>query len=198
MKKYLPSKNILRMACVLTVASYSTAVNAQTANMTATAEVAAPLTVATPSQLNFGTIVAISDTTETATATVSPAGAVSIAATGAPAHTAIVDDSAAAAGQVTIADGVDSATLNITIDNVVDPVNGADSFDLDSFVTSWNGAPVGTAQTIGTPFTETYAAAFGGGTNTLDIGATITTTTAAAGTYADGTYAGTYDVIISY
>ena len=197
MKKYLPSKNILRMACLLTVATYSTATNAQTANMTATAEVQNILTLATPSQLNFGTIAAVSDTTETATATVSTLGVVSVAATAFPANTAIVDDSAAAAGQITIADGADSATLNITIDNVVDPVNGTDSFILDNFSTSWNGA-IASTQVIGTTFTETFSSAFGGGTNTLDIGATITTTTATAAPYTDGTYAGTYDVIISY
>lgn len=197
MKKLSLPKNILRAACLLTVATYSATGNAQTANMTATAEVQNTLTLATPAQLNFGTISAVSDTTETASATVATDGTVTVAKTGAPAYTGIIDDSAAAAGQVTVADGADSVALNITIDNVVDPVNGSDSFALDGFTTSWNGGSA-TSRTIGTAFSETFSSTFGGGTNTLDIGATITTTTASAAAYPAGTYSGTYDVIISY
>lgn len=193
----IKSTKILSLACAVTVGAYATSVDAQTSNMTATATVQNTLTLATPSQLNFGTIVAVSDTVNTATATVSTLGVVSVATGGAPAYTAVVDDTAGAAGQVTIADGADGATLNVEIDNVVDPVNGVESFVLDGFNTSYNGGASG-AQVIGTPWTETFDSAFGGGTNTLDIGATITTTTTAAAAYGDGVYAGTYDVIISY
>jgi len=197
MKKFNTLKNTsLALASILAIGAISTA-NAQTSNMTATALVQNTLTLATPSQLNFGTISAVSDTTETATVTIDTLGTASVATTGAPAYSAIVDDTAAAAGQITIADGADGATLNITINNVVDPVNGTETFDLDSFTTSWNGN-ASNAQVIGTPFTETFSSAFGGGTNTLDVGATITTTTASAGAYTDGSYAGTYDVVISY
>lgn len=197
MRSYIKPIKTLSLFCVVTIGMNTTIANAQTANMTATAAVQNTLTLATPAQLNFGTIVAVADTTETATATVSTLGAVTVATTGVPAYTAIVDDSLASAGQVTVEDGADGGIINITIDNVVDPVNGTETFTLDQFSTSWNGAAVAT-RTIGTPFTQNFDSAFGGGVNTLDIGATITTTTVAAAPYTDGTYAGTYDVIFSY
>ena len=53
------------------------------------------------------------------------------------------------------------------------------------------------AAVVGTPFTGTFSAAFGGGTNTLKIGAKLTTN--AAGTaYVDGNYPGSFDVVFSY
>jgi len=197
MKKIMQSKKILIATCALTLGLYTGNVQAQTSNMTATATVENVLTLTTPSQLNFGTVVALSDTTDTASVTIDTAGSVTVAKTGTAAHTVIVDDSAATAAQITLADGADGAVINITIDNVVDPLNGTTVFNLDDFSTSWNGAAADT-QIIGTTFTETFSNAFNAGVNTLDIGATITTTTAAAGPYADGTYNGTYDVIISY
>ena len=197
MKKLTIKKHILGIACVLGLMALPNIASAQTANMTATAEVQNTLTLATPSQLNFGTIAAVADTTETASATVDTAGVITVGATAVPAYSAVIDDTAVANGQVTIADGADTGIINITIDNVVNPTNGAENFVLDDFTTSWNGDTAAT-QVIGTAFTETFSAAFGGGTNTLDIGATITTTTTAAGAYTDGVYAGTYDVIFSY
>ncbi len=197
MKKSTITKHILGIACVLAITALPNISDAQTANMTATAEVQNTLTLATPSQLNFGTVAAIADTTETATITVDTAGTITTGTTGAPAASAIVDNTAVANGQVTVADGADGATLNITIDNVINPTNGVENFVLDDFETSWNGDTAET-QVIGTAFTEVFTSAFGGGTNTLDIGATITTTTVAAGAYSDGTYSGSYDVIFSY
>ncbi len=197
MNNFKQSVKILALSCAIFSGFNIVVANAQTANMTATASVQNTLTLATPSQLNFGTIVAVSDTTNTATATVSTLGVLSVATAGAPAYTAIVDDSAATAGQVTVEDGADGAIINITINNVVDPVNGTENFVLDDFETSWNGNAA-ESQVIGTTFTENFAGIFGGGTNTLDIGATITTTTTTAAAYSDGAYNGTYDVILSY
>lgn len=174
-----------------------TELQAQTANMTANVSVQNTLTLATPAQLNFGTIAAIRDATNTATVSIDTAGTATVATGGGTAATAIVDGAAISAGQVTVADGANGATLNITIDNVIDPVNGTESFALDGFTTSWNDGADQT-QTIGAAFTETFDSAFGGGTNTLDIGATITTTLAAGTAYTDGAYAGTYDVVFSY
>lgn len=192
------SKNLLTAVGVVALLGFANShANAQTANMTADVSVQNTLTLATPSQLNFGTIAAIRDAANTATVTIDTAGAATVASGGGTAATAIVDGAAIAAGQVTIADGADGATLNITINNVVDPVNGTASFVLDDFTTSWNNGADQT-QTIGAAFTETFDAAFGGGTNTLDIGATITTTLGAGTAYTDGAYAGTYDVVFSY
>lgn len=187
-------KLLLTTACVLALGLSDNA-QAQTANMTADVTVLNTLTIATPAQLNFGTVAAVRDAANTATATIDTAGALTTASGGGTAVMAAITGTPTAA-QVTIADGADGATLNITIDNVVDPVNGAESFVLDQFVTSYNGG-ADVAQTIAATFTETFDSAFGGGTNTLDIGATITTTLGATA-YADGGYAGTYDVIISY
>jgi hypothetical protein len=197
MRNFKQSVKILAFSCAIVSGLNIVVANAQTANMTATATVQNTLTLATPSQLNFGSIVAVSDTANTATATVSTLGVLSVATGGAPAYTAIVDDSAALNGQVTVADGADGAIINITINNVVDPVNGTESFVLDDFETSWNGNAA-ESQVIGATFTENFSSIFGGGTNTLDIGATITTTTVVAAAYGDGAYNGTYDVIMSY
>ncbi len=192
-RKYIP-------IVAISVAALTTSIQgaqAQTANMTADVTVQNTLTLATPSQLNFGTIAAIRDVALTATVTVDTAGAGTVASGGGTAATAIVDGAAVSAGQITVADGADGATLNIVINNVVNPVNGVDSFALDGFTTSWNNG-ADTAQVIATSFTETFDAAFGGGTNTMDIGATITTSLGAGTAYVDGAYAGTYDVVFSY
>ena len=171
--------------------------HAQTANMTADVSVQNTLTVATPSQLNFGTIAAVRDAAQTATVSIDTAGAATVASGGGTAATAIIDGASIAAGQVTIADGADGATLNVVINNVVDPVNGTESFVLDDFVTSWNNGADAT-QIIGTSFTEIFDSAFNAGVNSLDIGATLTTTLGAGTPYTDGAYAGTYDVVFSY
>lgn len=187
-KKTLP---LLALLAVFTAPSFDA--KAQTANMTADVTVQNTLTLTTPSQLNFGTVVAVRDAAETARVTIDTAGSATIATTGGTAVTAIVDDTLASAGQVTVADG---ATLNIVINNVVDPIAASESFVLDDFTTSWNGGAE-ESQTIGSSFTETYDLAFGSGVNTLDIGAAIITSLGTT-PYTDADYAGTYDVVLSY
>lgn len=191
------SKFLLLSACAIAVMTFGNDAKAQTANMTATATVQNTMTLATPAQLNFGTIAAVRDAALTATVTVDTAGAASVATGGGTAITALVNTAAVSAGQVTVADAADGATINININNVVDPVNGPESFVLDQFTTSWNGAGAA-LQVINTPFSETFVAATGPNLNTLDIGATITTTLGAGTSYSDGVYNGTYDVVFSY
>ena len=191
------SKIFLLSACALSTFIFAEKTHAQTANMTASATVQNTVTLATPSQLNFGTIAAVRDAALTATATVDTAGALSVATGGGTAVTAIVDNTAVTAAQVTVADAADGAALNIVINNVIDPINGAESFVLDNFTTSWNGAAA-IAQVIATPWSETFDATIGPNLNTLDIGATITTTLGAGTPYTDGVYNGTYDVVFSY
>lgn len=190
------SKILLLSACALTFVAFGNDAKAQTANMTATAQVQNTLTLATPLQLNFGSFAAVRDAAQTASVTVTPAGVESVGTTGGTAVTAIVDNTAVSQGQVTVADGADGAAINIVIQNVVDPFNGAESFVLAGFETSWNGA-LGVSRTATTPFAETFDAAVGPNLNVLDIGATITTTL--GGTpYSDGIYNGSYDVVFSY
>ena len=197
MKIYKSRVILPALALVLSMGFVPSVVMAQTANMTADVTVQNTLTIATPSQLNFGTIAAIRDVALTATVSVDTAGAVTVASGGGTAATAIVDGAAVSGGQITVADGADGATLNVEINNVVDPVNGTESFVLDQFTTSWNNG-ADQVQAIGVAFTETFDSAFGGGTNTMDIGATITTSLGAGTAYSDGGYAGTYDVVFSY
>ncbi len=156
------------------------------------------LTLAVAVPLNFGTIAAISDGTNTASVTISPGGTLSVATGGAPAYTALIDSALATRARVTVDDGAAGATINVNIPTVgvVNPVFGGNAFTLGSFVTSYNGtAPV--ARTINAPWTQVYDAAYAGGLNTLDIGATITTQTTVA-TYGDGAYDGGFDVTFSY
>ncbi len=198
MKKTILKKSMYLLGAftVLTLFSIHSA-QAQTSNMSASVTVQNTLTLAAPTQLNFGTIAAIRDATNTATVSIDTAGVATVASGGGTATTAIVDDTAISGAQVTIADGANGAALNITIDNVIDPVNGTESFGLDGFRTSWNNG-ADKAQVIGTTFTENFDNAFSGGVNILDIGATITTTAGAGTAYTDGAYAGTYDVVFSY
>ena len=182
-------------ACAVAALSFTSTTQAQTVPMTADVTVLNTLTLTPVTQLNFGTVAAAGDPALQATMTVNTDGTFATA----PAGVALiesVDATALSAAQITVADGADGATINITIDNVVDPVNKGEFFALDSFVTNYNS--IGDAgQVIATPFQVTFDNAFGGGTNVLDIGATISTTVG-VGAYTDNAYAGTYDVIFSY
>lgn len=199
MKKLL-KKSLLTTASILIATTAAQQASAQTASVTATAEVLNSLTLATASQLNFGTVVAVGGNGggNNARVIVDVAGAVTVATDGAPAVTAVVDDAAATAAQITVADGANGATLNLVINNITNPTNGTDTFDLlnTAYSTSYNGAAAAT-RTGGTPWTETFDSTFGGGTNTLDIGATLQTQAAEAA-YSDGTYTGGFDVVFSY
>lgn len=170
--------------------------NAQTAPVTATVDVLNSLTLTTVTNLNFGRVAAVGDTGNTASVVVSSAGVDSVSTTGGAAVTAMIDNSAVSAAQISVADAADTATLNIDIQSVVDPTDGTDTFTLAGFSTSWNGgAPA--AQTAGTPWTETFIAATGPNLNTLDIGASLTTVNP-SGVYGDGVYNGGFDVVFSY
>ena len=180
-----------------TFSMYSTSAQAQTENVTASVQVQNTMTITEVDPLNFGQVVAISDGTDTATLAIdATTDALLATTTGAPALFAIIDDATATAAQLTVEDAADTATINIEIDNVVNPTFGGNAFTLNGFETSWNGGAT-TARTAGTPFTYVYSAAFGGGANTLDIGAALVTQVAVA-TYGNGTYTGNFDVIFSY
>lgn len=186
----------------LTVATAALAITtgvaqAQTQAVTATVTVLNTLTLAAASDLNWGTIAAVGDTGQTASLIMGTDGVLAApTTTGGNAVIAVVDNAAATAGQITIADGANGAVVNVDIQAVVDPINGANSFTLAGFNTSFNGG-ADTPQVALTPFTVTYDSAFGGGTNTLDIGASITTVDPSVA-YPDGVYAGGFDVVFSY
>jgi len=147
------------------------------------------ITLALIDPLQFGTIIAINDAVETASVTISTGDAQSFATTSAPALTGAVTGTPTAA-EVTSA-GVIGATINLTVNNVVNPTDGTDTFTLDTFIQNVNGAG-DTPVVVGTPFAHTALAL-----DTILIGATITTPAQAA-QIADGTYAGSFDIVASY
>jgi hypothetical protein len=192
---FKPTTKILAVA-VAALAITTGSVQAQTQAVTADVTVLNTLTLAAASDLNWGTIAAVGDTGNVAVVAIGTDGVLAAPVNGGAAVIAIVDNALATAGQITVADGADGATINVDIQNVVDPTDGTDVFTLDTFFTSYNGG-ADTARTAGTPFTATYDSAFGGGTNTLDIGASLTTIDPSTA-YGDGAYTGGFDVVFSY
>lgn len=193
---FKPTTKILAVA-VAALAITTGSVQAQTQAITADVTVLNTLTLAAASDLNWGTIAAVGDTAQTATLAMGTDGILAApTSTGGLAVIAVVDNALATAAQITVDDGADGAVINVDIQNVIDPTDGTDSFTLDTFFTSYNGG-ADTARTAGTPFTATYDSAFGAGTNTLDIGASLTTIDPSTA-YGDGAYAGGFDVVFSY
>ena len=191
MKMTFTNKLLLSVGVAALAMSAGTA-QAQTENVTASVTVQNLLTITEVDPLDFGTVAAIADAANTAQLTINPAtDAVTVANT-APAVFAVIDAANASAANITVEDAAAGATINIEIDNVVDPVFGGNTFDLDQFRTTWNGGAA-TLRVIGTPFPYVSLPS---GDNVIDIGATLTTLTGV--TYADGLYAGSFDVIFSY
>ncbi len=179
----------------LTIATGSA--QAQTQAITADVTVQNTLTLAAASNLNWGTIAAVGDPVLTAAVAMGTDGTLAAPTTGGgTALIAVVDNALATAAQITVQDGANGVNVNVEINNVVNPLNGANSFTLDTFFTSYNGG-ADAAQVAAVPFIVVFDSAFGGGVNTLDIGASITTL-AGAGAYGDGAYAGGFDVVFSY
>lgn len=154
------------------------------------ATVANAITLTNVNPLEFGTLIAINDATQSASATVATTDALSVATTGAPALTVALSGTPTA-GEITI-QGISGQTINLTIQNVVDPTDGTDTLTLGTFIANVAGGGDG-AVTVGTPFTYTATA----GPDTMLVGATITTPLQAA-RIGDGAYAGSFDVVASY
>lgn len=175
----------------------TTDATAQTANMTISVTVDNTMTLTADNQMNFGEIIAIADAAQTASIAVNAlTGALGApTTTGAPAYIAVIDNTNESEAQITVTDTAPGATINIDIQNVVPPVSGGVSFQIGTWLSSWNGAAA-VARTPGTPWTQVYLDNGGAG-SVLDLGATLTTN--AAGTaYANGLYSGTFDVVFSY
>ena len=196
MKTKLTAKVLLAVAGIAAL-TFSGNAQAQTANVTAAVTVQNALTLTVVNNINFGIVAAISDAAQTATLDIdATTNALAASTTGAPAVFASIDSTAAKGGDITVEDGANGATINITINNVIDPISGPSAFTLARFETAYNaGATV--SRTAGTPFTATFDTAYASGVNNLAIGAGITTKTTVA-TYADATYNGSFDVVFSY
>lgn len=195
--KNLLKKSLLASAAILFTVSVAQNVQAQTVTVNATADVSNELTLTVASPMNFGSFIAIggpTPATDTGTITIGTDGVLSAAAAGTDSNAAIIDDSAATAAEITIADGAPGATINVLIDGVVDPTDGTDSLTLTDFVTSTNGgADQSRTAGAGNEFTITYGAS---SPSTMIIGASLVTN--ATGAVGDGAYAGSFDVTYSY
>ena len=156
------------------------------------------ITAAKVNDLNFGTVIAISDTAtgKVASASEDPlaGGAPTESSTGAAAQIAILDSTAAKPALINVTQAADGAALQITITTATAPIFGGHSFVIANYLTSWNGGAAA-PQTSATKFSQTYSKAFGGGTNTLSIGAKLSTD---AVVFADGAYTGAFNVLFSY
>lgn len=184
--------NIKTLALATATASFlfagsAMAQNVQTVPVNATVQNAITMTLNSP--MDFGTIVAINNATQTASASMATTGVVTFATTGAPAFAQQASGTPAAAS-VGLA-GITGATINIVLNNVVAPINGTDVFGIGTFLRDVNGAG-STATTPGTSYTYTATAA-----DTILIGARLTTPTQAA-LIADGAYVGSFDLVASY
>lgn len=182
------------MSVLAAIAAFGmvTEAKAQTATVDVDVSVQNTVTLNVSADMNFGTIVAIGDAAETASIAIGTDDVLGApATTGAPAYIAVSNSGAASRGQIEVTDGATGATINLVINNLVQPTDGTSAFALGTFQTSWNGgAP--SAQVVNTPWTRVLAA----GTNILNIGATLSTV--AGQTYANGAYDGGFDVVFSY
>ncbi|MAS86495.1 MAG: hypothetical protein CMH30_00750 [Micavibrio sp.] len=177
----------LTAATVALFATTSDAADTLTVNITADVANSITLTQVTP--LDFGTLIAITDNANSASATIATDDSISFATGGAPALVAQASGSPTAA-EVSAA-GVTGATINFTMNNLINPTDGTDTLAMSAFTVDINGAG-SAAVTLGTPIPYTATAL-----DTYEIGATLTTPVQAT-QLTDGTFAGTVDVVVSY
>jgi hypothetical protein len=193
MKTYYTNKFVWAVLGLAALVFSAPAAHAQTTPVTATVVVDSTMSVLVVDNMNFGTIAAVGDATNLATLAIDPLTDALTPTNNAPAVIFVVDDTLARAASLTVGDVAEGATINVTIDNIVDPTDGTTAFDLGTLQVSWNGAAA-TPQAEGVSFAVVDVA--GGAPNTIDIGATLSTV--AGGTYADATYAGGFDLIVAY
>lgn len=190
MKHFL--KHSAYAAAFLCIASTAPAWAQETVPVTASVQ--NTVTVTATQGMNFGTIVAIPDGGDV-TAVMATDGTLTVS--GASTATgATVDDSAAQPAIVTVTDASEGATLQVTIDGVVDPVNGSESFGMATFQYRRNGELSEQSASVSTPFDLTYADNSGAG-STITIGATLTGTNGDSFT-ATTPYVGSFDVTVTY
>lgn len=172
---------------------------AQTQNVTADVTVQNTLNLAQVSGLNFGTIAALRHATNTASVALSTAGVLGTpATTGAGAAIAVIDNTAADNAEISVEDGAPGAAINVNIPiaGIVQPIFGGNSLALGTWRYAFNALPEA-GITPGTPVVVNFDATYAAGVNSFRVGATLSTTTGAVA-YADGAYAGSFDVTFSY
>lgn len=196
MKTQLRTKVLMVALGVSALALSTGTAKAQTEVVTATVTVQNTLTTDVVDNMDFGTIASLAAAANTASMILNPVtDGYTFSSTGGGAVIAMIDNTSVAAANITVEDGADGAAIQITIDNVTNPNYGGSNFVLGTWMTSWNGAAQQPA-TVSASFARNFSVAFGGGTNTLDVGATLTNV--AGQTYTDGVYPGSFEVSFSY
>lgn len=167
--------------------------------VTASATVENTFDVTITNGLSFGTIGAVADTTDVARLTVAPDSSVTEDEgngwLGSDQAAIVVDAGATAPDAADISvNGFEATTIYVTYSNIVNPTDGSQSFILTDLLDDLTtpGSYDGSTRVIGQGTTD------GSGDLTFHVGGSIETTTTAAVAYADGAYAGSFDVTFSY
>lgn len=172
-------------------------------------------TVTVVQTLDFGTVGAMMDPTDTATFTVEPDGSDTFTDDPGngylgtdPAALVSSEDDPAVAANVTVA-GFKNVNIWVTYDNFTDVASGGDAFEIQevhdnlSTLTCTGAAittPTNGAATLAAPASPTIGLGCTDASGDMDylIGGTIETKTGTYGPYPDGAYAGAFDVTFSY
>ncbi|MGH1398031.1 MAG: hypothetical protein ACRBCT_02345 [Alphaproteobacteria bacterium] len=182
-------------AAALLCAVSATPALAQTVTVPVNATISNTVTATATQGMNYGTVVASTDGTNAVTYLLGSDGTLTPGTAGGTSVASQVDATGLQPGLVTITNAADGSTLNVTIDSVVDPTDGSNSFATSLFTYRRNSEITEQSATVGTAFTMTYADNAGAG-STLAIGATLTG--AGATTYDDGAYVGSFEVTVAY
>lgn len=156
--------------------------------------------VAVTNPIDFGTVGAIRDTTDTATLSLLANGT----STEDPGNGWLGTDPAAivfdpsdppTTGDIDVTAAFENTTLYVTYQNCVDVALAGESFVLDAIVDDLSvpgSFDCAAARVIGNEVTS------GTGTLSFQVGASITTTTISTAAYTDGAYVGSFEAVFSY
>lgn len=199
------SRAALTVAVLLSVGALSNQAQAQTTgSFTATLTINSSLTWTENTALSFGTIVLVDDGTNAPTATLGADGTYTDTSGG---SSAITQLGTAAAGDFTVGTGLSAASnLLVTFPaSATLALSGSSSFTVSTFVIGTLGT--GSYDTGVTADQAACLTAISGGGScgfttdgsgdvTFPIGATLTAVQ--GGSYADGNYSGSFDLIAAY
>ena len=178
-------------AVALGVASLAADAQAQSAKLTANATVTVDnsFDLTETTIMNFGTVVAICDTAaNSATLTISPAGALGTVPAGA-AKFIVVNSANATQGVFDVANAAPSTALNVSYANTA---------ALACTAGCSGNQPSLALSAITDDTTAGVTTTSNAGALTFNVGGTLTTTASCANQYEDGVYKGTFDVTVAY
>lgn len=184
-------------------AAYAAAVQIGTAvPVTVDVQVENSIDVVVTQNIDFKKVGAISDTTDVATMVMSTTGTITEdpgTGYGGADPAALVADptDTPEPGIITVSSAFQNTELYVTYQTVVDPINSGRSFNIAQITDDLATPSVydGTTDTMTTIGHETTD---GSGGLVFNIGMTIETDTTGATAYADGVYAGSFEIVFSY